>query len=86
MDAVITSAKEKDFSRIKKSKTMDIRILKQDLDGIRGIIDTLIDRINDMDCDADMCLASARDYKNMLRDIEDGLTADYNFFATSQLK
>ena len=64
---------------------MDIKILRQDLDGIRGIIDSLIDRINDMDCDADMCLASARDYKNMLRDIEDGLTADYNFFATSQL-
>lgn len=64
---------------------MDIKILKQDIDDIRGIIDTLIDRINDMDRDADMCLASARDYKNMLRDIEDGLTADYNFFATSHL-
>lgn len=64
---------------------MDIKILKQDLDGVRGIIDTLIDRINDMDCDADMCLASARDYKNILRNIEDGLVADYNFFATSQL-
>ena len=65
---------------------MDIKILRQDLDGVRGIIDTLIDRINDMDCDADMCLTSARDYKNMLRNIEDGLTADYNFFATSNLK
>ena len=65
---------------------MDIRILSQDLDDIRGIIDTLIDRINDMDCDADMCLASARDYKNMLRNIEVGLIADYNFFATSNLK
>ena len=64
---------------------MDIKILKQDLDGIRGIIDTLIDRINDMDCDADMCLTSARFHKNMLRNIEDGLTADYNFFATSHL-
>lgn len=64
---------------------MDIRILRQDLDGIRGIIDNLIDRINDMDCDADMCLTSARDYKNMLRNIEDGLVADYNFFATSHL-
>lgn len=65
---------------------MDIKILKQDLDDIRGIIDTLVDRINDIDCDADMCLTSARDYKNMLRNIEDGLTADYNFFATSNLK
>ena len=65
---------------------MDIRILSQDLDDIRGIIDTLIDRINDMDCDADMCLASARDYKNMLRNIEVGLISDYNFFATSNLK
>lgn len=65
---------------------MDVKILKEDLDGIRGIIDTLIDRINDMDCDADMCLTSARDYKNMLRNIEDGLVADYNFFATSNLK
>lgn len=64
---------------------MDVKILKEDLDGIRGIIDTLIDRINDMDCDADMCLASAMDYKNMLRDIEDGLVTDYNFFATSHL-
>ena len=64
---------------------MDIKVLKQDLDDIRGIIDSLIDRINDMDCDADMCLASARDYKNRLRNIEDGLTADYNFFATSHL-
>ena len=65
---------------------MDVNLLNKDLDGIRGIIDTLINRINDMDCDADMCLASARDYKNMLRDIEDGLVADYNFFATSNLK
>lgn len=65
---------------------MDVKILKEDLDGIRGIIDTLIDRIDDMDCDADMCLTSARDYKNMLRDIDDGLVADYNFFATSQSK
>lgn len=65
---------------------MDVKILKEDLDGIRGIIDTLIDRINDMDCDADMCLTSARDYKNILRDIEDGLVADYNFLATSNLK
>ena len=65
---------------------MDVKILKKDLDDIRGIIDTLIDRINDMDCDADMCLTSARDYKNMLRDIEDGLVADYNFLATSNLK
>lgn len=65
---------------------MEIRILRQDLDGIRGIIDTLINRINDMDCDADMCLTSARDYKNMLRNIEEGLVADYNFFATSNLK
>lgn len=64
---------------------MDVKILKEDLDGIRGIIDTLINRINDMDCDADMCLTSARDYKNMLRNIEDGLVADYNFFATSHL-
>lgn len=65
---------------------MDIKILKQDLDDIRGIIDTLIDRINDMDCNADMCLTSAMYYKNMLRNIEDGLVADYNFFATSNLK
>lgn len=64
---------------------MDIKVLKQDLDDIRGIIDSLIDRINDMDCDADMCLTSARDYKNKLRNIEDGLIADYNFFATLQL-
>ena len=65
---------------------MDVNLLKKDLDDIRGIIDTLIDRINDMDCDADMCLASARDYKKMLQNIEDGLVADYNFFATSNLK
>lgn len=65
---------------------MDIKVSKQDLDDIRGIIDTLIDRINDMDCDADMCLTSARDYKNMLRDMEVGLVDDYNFFATSNLK
>lgn len=64
---------------------MNVKILKKDLDDIRGIIDTLIDRINDMDCDANMCLASAKDYKNMLQDIEDGLVADYNFFATSHL-
>lgn len=57
---------------------MDIKILQQDLNEIRNMIDKLVYQINDMNEDADMGIKSISEYTDMLRGIENGLINDYN--------